>query len=132
MVPVGPSFRAGAIHPSLVQSIVNLLIGPIRNPSEHLPLPPQILLQQHRMRTPDHSHSRSSPGLDPGHTILEHQAFLGVNDRFSLGSEFFVDTFQRQEVNVRCGLAPPIGYPGIIAKDTARGWERAEEVRQVG
>lgn len=84
------------------------------------------------MGTPDHPHARSPPGLDAGDAVLEHEAFLGVDDGLPLGAQFFVDALQRQEVDVRRGLASPFGYAGVVAEDAARGWERAEEVGQVG
>ena len=92
MVPVGSTLCASPIRDGLVQSIAALLVGPMRNPSEHLPFPPHVLLQHHRMRTPDHSHSRSSPCLDPRHAVLEYKAFLGVDDGLPLGYQVFVDT----------------------------------------
>ena len=83
------------------------------------------------MRTPDHSHARSSPGLDARYAVFEDEAFFGVDDGFSLGSQFLVDALECQEVNVRGGLASPFGYSGVVAEDAARGREGAEEVRQV-
>ena len=83
------------------------------------------------MRTPDHSHACSSSRLDAGNAVLEHKAFLGVDDGFALGSQFFVDALQRQEIDVRRGLASPFWYSGVIAEDATGGWECAEEMRQV-
>ena len=83
------------------------------------------------MRTPDHSHAGSSSRLDAWDAVLEHEAFLGVDDGFALGSQFFIDALERQEVDVRRGLASPLWYSGVIAQDATGGRERAEEVRQV-
>ena len=83
------------------------------------------------MRTPDHSHARPSSRLDARNAVLKHEAFLGVDDGFALGSQFFIDALQRQEVDVRRGLASPFWYSGVIAEDATGGRERAEEMRQV-
>ena len=83
------------------------------------------------MRTPDHSHARSSSRLDARNAVLEHKAFFGVDDGFALGSQFFVDALERQEVDVRRGLASSFWYSGVIAEDATGGRERAEEVGQV-
>lgn len=132
MVLIRPPFRARPGHPGPVQSIVDLLVGPVGDSREHLALPAEVLLEQHRMGTPDHSHAGPSPGLDAGNAVLEHEAFLGIDDGLPLGSQLFVDALQCQEVDVRRGLASPLRYPGVVAEDAARGWEGAEEVRQVG
>ena len=83
------------------------------------------------MRAPYHTHARSSPRLDARDAVLEHEAFLGVDDGFALGSQLLVDALERQEVDVRCGLASPFWYSGVVAQDATGGGERAEEMGQV-
>ena len=83
------------------------------------------------MRTPDNSHAGSSSRLDARNAVLEYEAFLGVDDGFALGSQFFIDALERQEVDVRRGFAPPFWYSGVVAEDTTGRWECAEEMRQV-
>ena len=132
MVPVvRPPLRAGPVQSGLMQRVVDLPIGPVRDPGQHLPLPAQVLLEQHGVRTPDHAHAGASAGLDAGHAVLEHEAFLRVDDGFALGAQVVVDALEREEVDVRGGLASPLGYPGVVAQDAARGGEGAEEVGQV-
>lgn len=84
------------------------------------------------MGTPDDSHARSPAGLDARDAVFEHETLLRVDDGFALGAEFLIDALERQEVDVRRGLASPFGYPGVVAEDAARGREGAEEMGQVG
>jgi hypothetical protein len=88
-----------------------------RQPGQYLFFPSFVLLQEILVRTPNDLHSRAATGLDTGDGVLKHQTLARLDLFFSFLAQIGIDGLERNQVDIRQGLAATLSNPWIIAQD---------------
>lgn len=115
--PRPTSTLALATDGCLMHDLFHLVVlAPVGQTGQNLLLPSLVLLQQLRMRTPDHAHARSPPRLDARHAVFEDQTLFPLDLLLALLPQPAVDGLEGQEVDVRCRLALSWRNPRVIAQ----------------
>lgn len=101
---------------------------------QHLLLPALVLLPQPGVRAPNDLHPRPPARLDTRHAVFEDETLLGPDQVLllrALAPQPPVDLLEREQVDVRRGLAAALADARVVAEHAALGREQREQAGQV-
>ena len=107
--------------------ILDVVLRPIRQSRQHFLLTPFVLIQQSRVRTPDHPHPRPPSRLDSGHRIFKYKALTRQDLPLPFCPQFCIDALERQQIDIRTRFPPAPRDALIIAQDALVILEGAED-----